>query len=327
MLLMAQKKLPHPEAPGAARPRRTHDVRPSYRIPRDLLDRVVEYFRPQRVILFGSTARGEATCDSDIDLLVIVDDDTPPEKLTWRTGHECVRSVQPPADVFPCRESVFRARRRIAGTLAYEATQDGLVVYDRALNAPPEVVAEVNQQLDGYEASLVAGLDKYLGIGDQQRLAAEAGERARVAECWLRTAENQIRAVRVCVDAKLLAPAAYHCEQAAEKITKGLLIAAGAAFRVRYGLRQLANLALARYPELKASLERVRPLAPWAIAYRYPEARDLSQTVPEAAEIVQMLGIVEALAARLSSLLSDADEKKGTPEPFVTVANRDMTGN
>ena len=52
------------------------------RVPRDLLDPIVAYFKPQRVILFGSRARGEATRDSDIDLLVVVDDDKSPEKLT-----------------------------------------------------------------------------------------------------------------------------------------------------------------------------------------------------------------------------------------------------
>jgi uncharacterized protein len=296
---MAQKKSPHPEAPRVARPRRTHDAPPRYPVPADLLNAVIEYFHPQRIILFGSRARGDATRDSDIDLLIIVDDDTPSEKLTWPAGYECGRSVEPSADVTPCRESVFGAQRGIAGTLAYEATQDGLVVYDRELKAPPEVVAEFHRQLDDYEASLVRGLDKYFGIGDRQRLSAEAEERGRVAECWLEAAENQIRAVRVCLDAKLSAPAAFHCEQAAEKIIKGLLIVAGAAFRGRYSLHQLADLALAQYPEETASLERVRPLAPWAIAYRYPKDRDLSQTMPEAAEIVQALGIVEELAARL----------------------------
>ena len=49
------------------------------RLPRDLLDPIVAYLKPQRVILFGSRARGEATRDSDIDLLVVVDDDAPPE--------------------------------------------------------------------------------------------------------------------------------------------------------------------------------------------------------------------------------------------------------
>ena len=34
--------------------------------------RVAEQFLPQRIILFGSYARGEATSDSDVDLLVVL---------------------------------------------------------------------------------------------------------------------------------------------------------------------------------------------------------------------------------------------------------------
>jgi predicted nucleotidyltransferase len=41
-------------------------------VPPELLDSVVAYFHPQRIILFGSLARGEAGPDSDIDLLVVV---------------------------------------------------------------------------------------------------------------------------------------------------------------------------------------------------------------------------------------------------------------
>jgi hypothetical protein len=50
-------------------------------VPPDLLDSVVAYFQPRRIILFGSAARGGAGPNSDIDLLVVVDDDAPPEKL------------------------------------------------------------------------------------------------------------------------------------------------------------------------------------------------------------------------------------------------------
>jgi predicted nucleotidyltransferase len=57
-------------------------------VPPDLLDPVVAYFQPRRVILFGSHARGDARSDSDIDLLVIVDDDTPAEKVTLKAGFE-----------------------------------------------------------------------------------------------------------------------------------------------------------------------------------------------------------------------------------------------
>ena len=38
----------------------------------EFVDKVVEEFAPQRVILFGSHARGDATSDSDVDLLVIM---------------------------------------------------------------------------------------------------------------------------------------------------------------------------------------------------------------------------------------------------------------
>ncbi len=51
------------------------------RIPDELLRPVVEVFEPERVILFGSRARGDGTADSDYDLLVVVADDSPPERL------------------------------------------------------------------------------------------------------------------------------------------------------------------------------------------------------------------------------------------------------
>ena len=101
-------------------------------VPAELLDPIVAYFRPRRVILFDSMARGDPGPDSDFDLLVVVDDDTPPEKLTLAAGYEARRSFGRAADVFPCRESVFRRRSQIAGTLAYAAASEGVVVYERA---------------------------------------------------------------------------------------------------------------------------------------------------------------------------------------------------
>jgi hypothetical protein len=100
-------------------------------VPSELLDPVVAYFQPRRVILFGSVARGEAGPDSDIDLLVVVDDDTPPERLTIRAGIDSRMSYRYPADVIPCRESTYRRKARIAGTLAYEAAHAGTVIYER----------------------------------------------------------------------------------------------------------------------------------------------------------------------------------------------------
>jgi len=100
-------------------------------VPPELLSRVVEYFHPRRVVLFGSRARGDSGEDSDIDLLVILDDDAPADKLTLRAGWESRRGYDRPVDVVPVRDSVYRRRAKIAGTLAYEAEIDGIAVYER----------------------------------------------------------------------------------------------------------------------------------------------------------------------------------------------------
>ena len=101
-------------------------------VPPELLDRVVDYFHPRRIVLFGSRARGESGPDSDIDLLVILDDDAPADRLTLRAGCESRRGYERSVDVIPVREAVYRRRAKIAGTLAYEAEIDGIAVYERA---------------------------------------------------------------------------------------------------------------------------------------------------------------------------------------------------
>jgi uncharacterized protein len=100
-------------------------------VPKELLDPVIAYFHPRRVILFGSRARGDAGADSDIDLLVIVDDDTPLEKLTLEAGWESRRGYHRATDVIPVRESVFQHRRHIVGTLSEAASAEGKIVYER----------------------------------------------------------------------------------------------------------------------------------------------------------------------------------------------------
>jgi predicted nucleotidyltransferase len=62
----------------------------STEVPAELLKSVVDYFNPRKVILFGSRARGDARPDSDHDLLVVIDNNFPREKLSWR------QSIRPP---------------------------------------------------------------------------------------------------------------------------------------------------------------------------------------------------------------------------------------
>ena len=100
-------------------------------VPPALLDPVVAYFQPRRVILFGSAARGDAGPDSDIDLLVVLDDDVAKAMLTPKAGYESRESYDRPADVVPCREETYRRKCHVAGTLPYAARTEGIIVYER----------------------------------------------------------------------------------------------------------------------------------------------------------------------------------------------------
>ena len=100
-------------------------------VPEALLDAVVAHFDPFQVILFGSRARGEAGADSDIDLLVVLDDDAPADKLGWRSAFEARKDFHRAVDIVPCRRRWFEDKRAVIGSLAHMAAEDGIVVYER----------------------------------------------------------------------------------------------------------------------------------------------------------------------------------------------------
>jgi predicted nucleotidyltransferase len=82
-----------------------------------LLRSLVAYFDPQKIILFGSRARDEAGPDSDWDLLVVLDDEVPRDKLTLRAGYEAARGYPLAADVIPCRRSWFERKCSVVNSL------------------------------------------------------------------------------------------------------------------------------------------------------------------------------------------------------------------
>jgi predicted nucleotidyltransferase len=100
-------------------------------VPETLLNSIVAEFAPQRVILFGSAARGTAGSESDLDLLVVLDDDVPLEKLRPKAIHAARRGYTEPVDIIPCRASVFQERAQAKGSFAHIILRDGITVYER----------------------------------------------------------------------------------------------------------------------------------------------------------------------------------------------------
>ena len=100
-------------------------------VPDELLRPVVEVFQPEKVILFGSHARGDGTADSDFDLLVIVADDTPPERLGLEARRRARRLYRRAADIIPCRRSIFEDKASVPGSFAHTIARQGVVVYEQ----------------------------------------------------------------------------------------------------------------------------------------------------------------------------------------------------
>jgi uncharacterized protein len=95
-----------------------------------MVERIVRKFRPEMVILFGSHARGQASPDSDIDLLVVMDFEgsVVEKRLAIRRAlHRfCV-----PLDVVVTAPRDFAWRKDVVGTIEWPASREGKVLYAR----------------------------------------------------------------------------------------------------------------------------------------------------------------------------------------------------
>lgn len=95
-----------------------------------MIDRIIKQFDPQSIILFGSYARGEATVNSDVDLLIIFS-----EVDNKRQMAISIRQVL--ADLPIAKDIVVATTQEVArygqlvGTVLRPALREGKVLYER----------------------------------------------------------------------------------------------------------------------------------------------------------------------------------------------------
>ncbi len=95
----------------------------------EILRRIVDAYRPVRVYLFGSEARGEGGDDSDIDLAVVVGDSADQRQSAPRTAAEVLRGLERGADVVVFRESEFAARSGVVASLPWTIVREGRLIH------------------------------------------------------------------------------------------------------------------------------------------------------------------------------------------------------
>jgi uncharacterized protein len=103
---------------------------PAQRQIQEIVNRIVERFYPEQIILFGSQARGDAGPDSDVDLLVVmpVEGSKREKQLEIRMA---LHDIHVPKDVIVSTPEEFAWRKEIVGTIERPAARQGKVLYAR----------------------------------------------------------------------------------------------------------------------------------------------------------------------------------------------------
>jgi predicted nucleotidyltransferase len=99
-----------------------------------MVRRIVRQFRPERIILFGSHARGQAGPDSDVDLLVVMPVEGSRREKAVEIG-VALADVRVPKDIIVTTPERYAWRREVVGTIEYPATREGRLLYARSRRA------------------------------------------------------------------------------------------------------------------------------------------------------------------------------------------------
>ncbi len=252
------------EALTRARPR-IDDPKELARVVRALVDA----FAPLAIYLFGSRARGDASDESDYDLMLVLADDNirvRSRPAVWETARSDRIDVNP----FLTRAGAFAWRRHEVGTLEYEVQVDGIRLYP------------------------ASGPDLPVG-------GARAGERrsmnVKIVEEWLERVRRDLVVARKACEGDDAVPdqAAYHVQQAAEKLTKAALVALQKRPRKGHEIGAFAK----RLPATFVYRERFLALGrftKFVWVHRYPdEAGAPPEPEPSAAEARAWIVEIEAL--------------------------------
>lgn len=95
----------------------------------EIVRRLAEAYRPERLYLFGSKARGDAGADSDYDLMIIVPDDAPPERRDSRLAYDVLWGVPSAADVVVWTSTAFDRRTRVPASLPATVLREGRLLH------------------------------------------------------------------------------------------------------------------------------------------------------------------------------------------------------
>jgi predicted nucleotidyltransferase len=95
-----------------------------------MVRRIVKKFKPEKIILFGSYARGTPTRDSDVDLLIIMPVSGSKREKRIEIG-VALHDIRIPKDIIVATPDEVERRKNLVGTIIRPALEEGKVLYAR----------------------------------------------------------------------------------------------------------------------------------------------------------------------------------------------------
>jgi HEPN domain-containing protein len=128
---------------------------------------------------------------------------------------------------------------------------------------------------------------------------------AKEAARWVARADRDLAAVdrSVAIEPLLTDVAAYHCQQAAEKLLKAVLVLSAIRPRKTHDLEELGDEVEGACPAIAPTVTPLRAITRWGFVYRYPDPTGMSEPEPSVAEVAAVREAIAALRAAVVALI------------------------
>ena len=97
----------------------------------EIVRKIVDSFRPRRIVMFGSRARGDTSPGSDLDLMVEIDTDDPPAQRV-RAIDALFGLRRWAMDVVVYTPQEVEQQRQYRNSLVWLIESEGKVLYDQS---------------------------------------------------------------------------------------------------------------------------------------------------------------------------------------------------
>jgi predicted nucleotidyltransferase len=95
----------------------------------EILRRLLPIYEPERIYLFGSSARGVSRRGSDYDLMLVIPDDADEERARARRAYEVLWGLGVAVDVVIWRRGAFDARATAPTSLPATVMREGILLH------------------------------------------------------------------------------------------------------------------------------------------------------------------------------------------------------